>query len=669
MTNFVGSPSDSGRRSEGHEQDKVGSKSSSQKNKEVLNQDDTSLCSEKPEARAWTVSPLSERLSIADKSEEQTAEKISLLEVLSKAHSNRAGRYNRNPAVYDDIALSDDEGSSQSKQNGIKQRMGKVGGVSEYLDDFTSPSFFTEDDQFRVKPKEQKAKDDLCVVDYKNIHIEDELANLRSSSKQQQEDCLNTIKMAQVNILELEQELQKTHDQLCQERSVNAQLQHKLKQQTKEDDGKSSKHTKVEEELQQAHDQLRQERKANTQQRQKPKTHDSKQETTTEEDSKRSKHREEDVSTELEAHSSIQQMEEHETLNEQLGDVRQDLRLTTDIDAQSFLEWSNMITGFKCEVTVANARLAEAEQLRLEMEKALLQEKEEQERLKEQLAIEKANREETLTSLTQELSKAKAYGSSMEYELLEREAQYIQVMKEMKEQASFLEERKRELCIAALRQKEADAAADTISEEVEQRLESDDLSQASSVKQDSEEPKKESNEASRVSALTSSITNLIVVLSDYVKVQMLADKSNAGSSSDQDQWNFEPPPPGTEKMEINDDNDSNRSGEVTGDDARSQNQQPANEGRDWRRDFDVFLDLQRCGFEMLERELSTLNTRLQSLQIWALPLLTSIDCHLQRLSQQAPGTVRSKWALRRWGRSASEARRMADDMADLISNE
>ncbi|XP_049578534.1 trichohyalin-like isoform X2 [Syngnathus scovelli] len=645
MFSFCGSASDSGRGSEGHEQDKVGSKSSSLRNKEVLNQDDTSLCSEKPEARAWTVSPLSERLAIADKSEEQTAEKISLLEVLSKAHSNRAGRYNRHPAVYDDIALSDDEGRSQSKQNGNKQRMEEVGGVSEYLDDFTSPSFFTEDDQFRLKPKEQKAKDDLCVVGYKNIHI-DELANLRSSSKQQQEDCLNTIKMAQVNILELEQELQKTHDQLCQERSVNAQLQHKLKKQTKEDDGKSSKHTKVEEELQQAHDQLRQEREANTQQRQKPKTHDCKKETTTEEDCKKSKHREEDVSKELEAHSSIQQKEEHETLNEQLGDVRQDLRLTSDIDAQSVLEWNNMITGFKCEVTVANARLAEAEKLRLEMEKALLQEKEEQERLKEQLAIEKANREETLTSLTHELSKAKAYGSSMENELLEREAQYIQVMKEMKEQASFLEERKSELCIAALRQKEAHAAADTISEEVEQRLESDDLSQASSVKQDSEEPEKESNEASR----------------------MLADKSNAESSSlNQDQQNFEPPPPGTEEVEINDDNDSNGSGEVTGDDGRSQNQQPANEGRDWHRDFDVFLDLQRCGFEMLERELSTLNTRLQSLQIWALPLLTSIDCHLQRLSQQAP--VRSKWALRRWGRSTSDTRRMTDDMADLISNE
>ncbi|XP_037111211.1 putative golgin subfamily A member 6-like protein 3 [Syngnathus acus] len=669
MFSFCGSPSDSGRGSEGYEQDKVGSKSSSLKNKEVLNQDDTSLCTEKPEARAWTVSPLSERLSIADKSEEQTAEKISLLEVLSKAHSNRAGRYNRN-AVYDDIALSDDEGRSQSTQNGIKQRMEKVGGVSEYLDDFTPSSFFTQDDQFRVKPKAQKAKDDLCVVAYKNIHIEDELANLRSSSKQQQEDCLNTIKMAQVNILELEQELQKTHDQLCQERSVNTQLQQKLKQQTKEDDGKSSKHLKVEEELQQAHDQLRQEREANTQQRQKPKTHDCKQETTTEKDCKRSKHREEDVSTELEAHSSIQQKEEHETLNEQLGDVRQDLRLTSDIDAQSFLEWNNMITGFKCEVTVANARLAKAEQLRLEMEKALLHEKEEQERLKEQLAIEKANREETLTSLTQELSKAKAYGSSMENELLEREAQYIQVMKEMKEQASFLDERKGELCIAALRQKEAHAAADTVSEEVEQRLESDDLSQASSVKQDSEEPGKESNEASRVSALTSSITNLIVVLSDYVKAQMLADKSNAESSSlHQDQQNIEPPPPETEEVEINEENDSNGSGEVTGDDGKSQNQQPANEGRDWHRDFDVFLDLQRCGFEMLERELNTLNNRLQSLQIWALPLLTSIDCHLQRLSQQGPGTVRSKWALRRWGRSTNDARRVADDRADLISNE
>ncbi|XP_061688598.1 myb-related transcription factor, partner of profilin [Syngnathoides biaculeatus] len=48
-----------------------------------------------------------------------------------------------------------------------------------------------------------------------------------------------------------------------------------------------------------------------------------------------------------------------------------------------------------------------------------------------------------------------------------------------------------------------------------------------------------------------------------------------------------------------------------------------------------FLDLQRGGFEMLERELSTLNSHLRSLQSGVLPLLASIDGSLRRIADAA----------------------------------
>ncbi|XP_061641616.1 myb-related transcription factor, partner of profilin-like [Phyllopteryx taeniolatus] len=62
---------------------------------------------------------------------------------------------------------------------------------------------------------------------------------------------------------------------------------------------------------------------------------------------------------------------------------------------------------------------------------------------------------------------------------------------------------------------------------------------------------------------------------------------------------------------------------------------PAGRRRARERGDRPFLDLQRGGFEMLERELSTLNSHLRSLQSGVLPLLASINGSLRRIADAA----------------------------------
>ncbi|XP_061533927.1 ankyrin repeat domain-containing protein 26-like [Phycodurus eques] len=469
-----------GRGSDGHASEKTESsmsrKESSLRSKDMSTQPETPLHSKKqaPSAgRPLGESPVShQRFSIANKPDDQTVEKISQLAVVSKTRPAKVLPSSRDLAVNDDSTLSDvsdDEGRWQAKQKPKKQRIDEME-ISEELDEITSSSDLTLDEcelpppthqgtsfipanlspserPFKMKldgfmgqqnklpilkPKEhhscagkmtklktekaelknkiEEVKDDQCAMEHKQMQMESEITNLRLSTKQQQEDCLNTIRMAHINNEKLEEELRQAHVQLSQERCTNAQLQQKLKSQ------------------------------------------DCKQHTI-EEDYKRIKHNEEHLRTELEVtqtHSSTKQRdlaEENEALKEQLEDIRQDLRLTNDNQAQSVLEWNNMITGLKCEVTLANARLeaqyqahnvleaetqavrarlAEAEQLRSEMEKTLLQEKEEQQRLRDKLASEIASQREAVAKLSQKLAKAKAHGNTMENEVHRVEAQLIE---------------------------------------------------------------------------------------------------------------------------------------------------------------------------------------------------------------------------------------------------
>ncbi|XP_061678112.1 ankyrin repeat domain-containing protein 26-like isoform X2 [Syngnathoides biaculeatus] len=470
-----------GRGSDGHASEKtetsMSRKESSLRSKEMSTQAETPLPPKKQApsagARPLGESPMPhQRFPIANKPDDQTVEKISQLAVVSKTRPAKVLPTTKDLAVNDDSTLSDvsdDEGRWQAKQKPKKQRIDEME-ISEELDEITSSSDLTLDecelpapthqgttfipanlspserpfkmklDAFMgqqnklpvLKPKDhhscaekltklknekaelknkiEEVKDDQCAMEHKHMQMENEITNLRLSTKQQQEDCLNTIRMAHINNEKLEEELRQAHVQLSQERCTNAQLQQKLKSQ------------------------------------------DCKQHTM-EEDYKRIKHNEEHLRTELEvtqAHSSTKQRdlaEENEALKEQLEDIRQDLRLTNDNQAQSVLEWNNMITGLKCEVTLANARLeaqyqahsvleaetqalrarlAEAEQLRSEMEKALLQEKEEQQRLRDKLASEIAGQREAVAKLSQKLAKAKAHGNTMENEVHRVESQLIE---------------------------------------------------------------------------------------------------------------------------------------------------------------------------------------------------------------------------------------------------
>ncbi|XP_077373469.1 uncharacterized protein LOC144016342 isoform X2 [Festucalex cinctus] len=220
-----------------------------------------------------------------------------------------------------------------------------------------------KEEKAQLKNQLEEAKDDQRVMKHKFMQMQSELSHLRSSKQQQER---------------LEEELRQTQVQLSQQRCAIAQLQQKLKSQ------------------------------------------DCKQQTM-EEDYMRTKHNEEHLRTELENSSTKQRdlLKENEDLKEELEDLRQDLRLTKDNQAASVLEWNNVVTGIvndRLETEALRSCLAAAEHRRAEAEKALLQE---QQQLKDKHAIEM----DTQRKLSQKLSKAKAYGSSMKNKVEMVEAQ------------------------------------------------------------------------------------------------------------------------------------------------------------------------------------------------------------------------------------------------------
>ncbi|KAM4733881.1 ankyrin repeat domain-containing protein 26 isoform 3-T4 [Anableps anableps] len=150
----------------------------------------------------------------------------------------------------------------------------------------------------------------------------------------------------------------------------------------------------------------------------------------------------------LQANSSLKEselLEENETLKEQLEDVSQDLKLSNEAVTQTVFTCNNQLAALKAELAKMTSRLeserqareaveAEAEstrsrlavavkeaELRLEShaetEKALLREKEEHQRHKDRLTGELATQRDTISSLSQKLTKAEAHINSMENEV------------------------------------------------------------------------------------------------------------------------------------------------------------------------------------------------------------------------------------------------------------
>ncbi|XP_056243415.1 ankyrin repeat domain-containing protein 26 isoform X9 [Seriola aureovittata] len=155
--------------------------------------------------------------------------------------------------------------------------------------------------------------------------------------------------------------------------------------------------------------------------------------------------------TELErsqASSSLKEshiLEENEALKEQLEDAHRDLKLNNEALTQTVFSCNNQVTTLKSELAMVTTRLENERQTRetlevevessrtrlagavkeaerclaahTDTEKALLREKEEHQRLKDRLTGEAASQRETVSSLSQKLSKAEARANSMENEV------------------------------------------------------------------------------------------------------------------------------------------------------------------------------------------------------------------------------------------------------------
>uniref|UniRef100_A0A1A8Q4R9 Ankyrin repeat domain 30B n=3 Tax=Nothobranchius rachovii TaxID=451742 RepID=A0A1A8Q4R9_9TELE len=182
------------------------------------------------------------------------------------------------------------------------------------------------------------------------------------------------------------------------------------------------------------------------------------------------------------ANSSLKEShlsEENEVLKEQLEDVRRDLKISNETVTQTVFSCNNQLSTMKSELALTTSRLENERQtrealqselestrsrlvgavkeaeLRLaahsDSEKALLREKEEQQRLKDRLSGEVANQREAASSLSQKLAKAEARSNSMENEV-------HRVTLQMTEKVLLLEVLQREKDQAATRVKELESA-------------------------------------------------------------------------------------------------------------------------------------------------------------------------------------------------------------------
>lgn len=148
------------------------------------------------------------------------------------------------------------------------------------------------------------------------------------------------------------------------------------------------------------------------------------------------------------ANSSLKEshlLEENETLKEQLEDARREAKANSEALTQTVYNCNNQLTSLKSELSITTNRLENERQARevlekevestrtrlagaiqeaercmavhADTEKALLREKDENQRLKDRLTGEAASHREAVSSLTQKLSKAESQANSMENEV------------------------------------------------------------------------------------------------------------------------------------------------------------------------------------------------------------------------------------------------------------
>ncbi|KAG7230908.1 hypothetical protein INR49_024936 [Caranx melampygus] len=182
------------------------------------------------------------------------------------------------------------------------------------------------------------------------------------------------------------------------------------------------------------------------------------------------------------ANSSLKEshiLEENEALKEQLEDAQRDLKLNNEALTQTVYSCNNQVTTLKSELAMITTRLESERQTRetlevevestrtrltgavkeaerclaahTDTEKALLREKDEHQRLKDRLTGEAANHRETVSSLSQKLSKAEARANSLENEV-------HRVTLQLTEKGLLLEVLQREKDQATARVKEVETA-------------------------------------------------------------------------------------------------------------------------------------------------------------------------------------------------------------------
>ncbi|KAL7402451.1 hypothetical protein ABVT39_015130 [Epinephelus coioides] len=204
------------------------------------------------------------------------------------------------------------------------------------------------------------------------------------------------------------------------------------------------------------------------------------------------------------ANSSLKEshlMEENEALKEQLEDARRDLKLNSEALTQTVFNCNNQVTALKSELTIITTRLENERQTRealdaevgsirsrlaeavketerclagqTDIERALLREKEEHQRLKDKLTGEAASHREAVSSLSQKLAKAETQANSMENEVhratlqLTEKGLLLEVLQREKDQAAA---RIKELESALRAEKELVSRAGARQEATQERL-------------------------------------------------------------------------------------------------------------------------------------------------------------------------------------------------------
>ncbi|KAM6936992.1 ankyrin repeat domain-containing protein 26 [Xenentodon cancila] len=369
----------------------------------------------------------------------------------------------------------------------------------------------------------EESRDDKSALERNQLELKTEVTNLKFQLKKEQENRRNATMMYNTNKDKL-RSMEELHQRLVQERKMVELEMRTLISNMKRLEGDHSETQRL----------LAQERSARTLQENLLNTHIRKQQEI-EEESKRNESKSNEALSQLteasdrerellqqaavlqeqllivrkdleqsRANTSIKEshlLEENETLKEQLEDVRRDLNLSNEAVTQTVFNCNSQLTTLKAELAATTTRLENERHIRealeteveltrsrlagalkeaelcqtahVDAEKALLREKEEQQRLKDRLTGEAATSREAVSSLSKKLAKAESDANRVENEVhrvtlqLTEKGLLLDVLQREKDQASA---RVKELETALQSEKESVSRAKARQEATQERL-------------------------------------------------------------------------------------------------------------------------------------------------------------------------------------------------------